>query len=136
MLNSLSPMPKLEYFVVAEPATVDQFTNRVSIFNVYDHVVVSKFPKTISHVVCVCSWNAKEEDKDQDYQVAVTIRGPDGEHGPFTSNFTVKGRRHRTILSFEAIQVSKPGPLVFEITLNGEHKASHVIDIDPAEFDK
>lgn len=126
-------MPSLEYFVVAESATVDQLSNRVSVYNIYDEILVPKFPMPSGQFVSVCSWNASEEDKDQDFQVGVKLRMPDGDHGPFNSNFTMKGKRHRTILTMNSIPISKPGTIVFEILLNGEHKAFHTIDVHSLE---
>lgn len=122
-------MPSLEYFVVAESATVDQLSNRVSVYNIYDELVVPKFPAAVGQFVSVCSWNAGEDDENQDFQVGVMLRMPDGDHGPFNSNFTMTGKRHRSILTLSSIPISKAGTIVFEILLNGEHKASHTIDV-------
>lgn len=122
-------MPKLEYFVVAESVTVDQFTNRVSLFNVCDEVAVLKFPASLGQLVAVCSWNAEEADIGKDFQVGVVLRTSDGTKGPFTSNFTMKGKRHRTVLALRDFRVSKAGRVEFEVTLNSEHAASHVVDV-------
>jgi len=43
-------MPQLEYFLVAESTSVDQHTNRVSIFNVAETANVENFPALISCV--------------------------------------------------------------------------------------
>lgn len=126
-------MPNLEYFVVAESAMVDQLSNRVSIYNIYDEIALPKFPMAIGQLVSVCSWNASEDDKDKDFQVGVMLRMPDGDHGPFNSNFTMTGKRHRSILTLISVPISKPGTIVFEILLNGERKASHTIDVHRLE---
>ena len=126
-------MPSLEYFVVAESASVDQLSNRVSVYNIYDEIVVPRFPMQIGQFVSVCSWNASEEDKGQDFQVGVKLRMPDGDLGPFNSNFIMKAKRHRSILTLPTIPISRAGTIVFEILLNGEHKASHTIDVRSLE---
>ena len=126
-------MPSLEYFVVAESATVDQLSNRVSVFNIYDEILIPKFPMPIGPFVSVCSWNASKEDKDEEFQVSVKLQMPDGDHGPFNSNFTMKAKRHRTILTMNSIPISRAGTIVFEILLNGEHKAFHTIDVRSLE---
>ncbi len=126
-------MPKLEYFVVAEAALVDQLTNRVSVFNIYDELTVPAFPHVQGQFVSVCSWNATEGDKDKDFQVGLELRSPEVTHGPFTSNFTMKRSRHRSIMTLNSIPISQPGEIVFEITLNGKHEAFHTIDVKKIE---
>ena len=46
-------MAELEYFLVAESVSVDQLTNRISLFNVVEQVAASKFPVTIPQIVAV-----------------------------------------------------------------------------------
>ena len=125
-------MATLEYFIVAESVSVDQITNRVSIFNVLEEVHPPKLPFAISKLVAVCLWIAEEGDEDRDFQVAFTFTQPDDEKKVWYQNFRIPGRRHRTIATFDGIPLSRAGTLRLDVELNQEHKASHVVNIfDP-----
>ena len=120
-------MPPLEYFVVAESATVDQFTNRVSVFNVCDEIHASAFPIKIGRIVGICSWNAEEGDENKEFQIEVRVQLPEGKPRIFNANFTMPARRQRSFLTFEGIQVSRSGVVEFKVLLNGSHQATHTI---------
>ena len=84
-------MPRLEYFIVSESISVDQRTNRVSVFNVVDELQVSQFPATIPQVVATSAWNREPSDEDTDYQAMLRIYPP-AEDTPkeFTLNFRLE----------------------------------------------
>ena len=69
-------MPKLEYFLVSESVSVDQLTNRTSLFNILEEVRANKFPAVIPQVVVTSAWNREIGDEDIDYQVKVRISLP------------------------------------------------------------
>ena len=121
-------MLELEYFVVAASVSIDQWTNRVSIFNVIDEVR-TELPRQLTPVLAIASWNAEEDDTGNDYQVAVRTQGPGIDIEPIRLNIRSDGRRSRTIMQVQGIRIEEPGRIVFELPLNNKHKATHTVDV-------
>jgi hypothetical protein len=126
-------MPKLEYFVVAESVSVDQTRNTMSVFHILEEIQAPGFPIVIPMLAAVVHWNAEAGDVDRDFQVGIIITFPDGQHKEFNQNFQMIRPRLRTIANFIAIEIPGPGTMTVEIKLNGDHKASHTIDIRKVE---
>lgn len=126
-------MPKLEYFLVAESVSVDQSTNRISFFNVVEQVNAKKFPSNILQIIAVAAWNAEEGDNEEDFQVAVRVTSPGGEPKDFRHSIAMRGKRSRVLLTFQGIVLNGAGTLLLELSLNGEHQATHSIDVVQAE---
>lgn len=123
-------MLDLEYFVVARSVSIDQLTNQVSVFNIIDEIRVA-LPGTLGGVVAVASWNAEEDDKGNDYQITVRVQGVGAQpKEPLRLNVSSEGRRCRTIMHIQGIQVDKPGRIVLTLLINEEHKATHTIDVN------
>lgn len=125
-------MAKLEYFLVAESVSVDQITNRVSIFNVIEEVRASKYPAHIS-MVAVSLWNVPEDDAGRDFQTVLEVTFPDGEKKEFRHNFKMPRRRIRTMFQLANLELKQPGPMCVDLALNGEHQATHTIDVVEVE---
>ena len=126
-------MAKLEYFLVAESVSVDQSTNRISFFNVVEQVNVSEFPATIPQIIAVAAWNNEEGDDKKDFQVTLRITSPGGEPDDNTHNFRMPAKRSRAILVFQGIKLTGPGKLLVVLSLNGNHQATHSIDVELVE---
>ncbi len=127
-------MPRLEYFLVAESVSVDQVTNRVSIFNVVEQVRITTFPCTLPNLVAVAMWEAEEGDADRDFQAGIVFSLPDGEKLPeFCQNFRIAARRHRTMAYIQGLPVKKTGTIRVNLSLNGDYIASHTIHIIAAK---
>jgi len=128
----------MEFFLVSEDVSVDQQTNRMSLFNVIEQLASPSFPFPLLYAASVSLWVAEDDDDEgKDYQCILRILLPDGIKHDFPTNFTFKTRRHRIITRIQGIPITKPGLLQFEILLNGKHHATHEIDIlqiDPNEL--
>ncbi len=127
----------MEFFLVSEDISVDQQTNRLSLFNVIEQLTISNFPFPLPFAASVSLWVAEDGDEGQDFQCILRILLPDGKKHDFPTNFNFKTRRHRVIQRIQGVPISKPGLLRFEVLLNGKHQASHEIDIleiDPNEL--
>ena len=86
--------PRLEYFLVADSVSVDQFTNTVSVFHVIEQIRSAIFPVPIPRFACVSSLNIEEDDFGKDYQLTVRIKNPSGEDEKLNRiNFTAEKRR-------------------------------------------
>ena len=128
-------MPSLEYFLVADSVSVDQFTNTVSVFHVIEQIRAPKFPVHIPRFACVSSLNIEEEGFGKDYQLTVNIKNPSGKYGePNRINFTAEKRRQRFIAHLVNFKIDGPGQLLFELLLNEDRIVSHTIDIIKAEL--
>ena len=129
-------MPNLEYFLVADSASVDQISNSVSVFHVIEQIRSTKFPIQIRRFVCVSSLNIEKEDVGKEYQLTVRIKNPSGKLGdPNRTNFTAEKRRQRFFAHLFNTDIDGPGLLLFELRLNEEHLAWHTVDIIKAEPD-
>lgn len=128
-------MARLEYFIVAESISVDQHTNRVSLFNVVEQLTAPEFPVIIPQLVAVTAWNAEAGDDQTDFQIRVRMIHPDGSTKDFTHNFRIPADRCRTIMTLQGVRVAQAGKLVLDLNLNDQHIASHTIDVRQADSD-
>lgn len=124
--------PKLEYFLVSESVAVDALTNRISIFNVLEVVKSRRLPAVYPSLHAVSVWLIDDEDRGHDYQAVVRIAVPGGESNEFPINFTPNGRRHRLFQRTQGIRIPQGGIVRFELLLNGEHVAQHLVDVQLA----
>jgi hypothetical protein len=125
-------MPKLEYFLVCESCSIDQATNRISLFNIIEEVQ-SGPPSSgdgmpIAQMVAVSCWNREDGDEDQDFQLTLRVHPPEGEYKDFRLNFRMDRPRHRfTIRLSGGVPAGASGTLRFETLLNDRHVADHVV---------
>jgi hypothetical protein len=127
-------MPSLEFFIVATTVAVDQRSNRVTIIEVIEELEPVRFPAFMPRVAALTIWNLSEDDKDQDFQAVLRVTVPGLETvGEFRQNFTAEGPTHRMLFQLQSVPVLMDGTILFEISLNGERKASHQIRIVAAD---
>ena len=122
-------MATLEYFLVAESASVDQTTNRVSVFNVLEDIQTADFPAVIPQLVAVAAWNFTPDDMNAEFQALLRITDPTGAVSDHRANFTGQRSRHRFIVKMIGYAILAEGRLQFEISLNDAHSASHTISV-------
>ena len=128
-------MARLEFFVVAESVSVDQFTNQVSVFSILEEIRAEHFPIAISHCVGMSLWRSETGDFDQDFQAVLRVTSPGLPPRDVSTNFRFapSGLRMRVIQRVVGVRVEQEGDLVFELLLNGHHIAEHVITVQRAE---
>lgn len=122
-------MARLEFFAVSESMSVDQYTNRLSLFNILEEVRSPNFPFALTSATAVSLWTMEAGDDEREFQCMLRITMPDGPQHEFTSNFRTSMRRHRVIQGFQGFLLNEPGMLRFEVLLNGRHEATHEVDI-------
>lgn len=122
-------MAHMEFFIVSEEVSVDQQTNRLSLFNVIEQITAADFPLMLLSGAAVSLWVAEQGDDQLDFQCTLRIIAPGSEHRDFPSNFTFQSRRHRVIHRIHGVPINEPGLLRFEILLNGQYQASHEVDV-------
>ena len=128
-------MPRLEYFLVASSVSIDQSTNRVSVFEIIEEIRGPTFPLRIPSCAAITLWCAEDGDQDTDFQAMLRVYMPDGRTNEFATNFRLAMPRHRITQRFQGLTISGPGELRFEMLLNGEHKADHLVTVLPTESD-
>jgi len=133
-------MPDLEFFAVAESLSVDQTTNRLSLFNILEEVQVMKLPPGVvaapPQFVAVSSWNMAPEDSGKKFRVSLKFKMEGRDHVELGSvEFETNRRRQRVFLGLIGFpaQIEAACDLRFEIFLDGTYKASHLISATLAE---
>lgn len=129
-------MARLEFFLAAKSASVDRFSNELSLFEVLEELRPPAVPSSLPSLVAVSCWLAEAEDAGQDFQVTIRISGPPiGDAVDFPQNFQMgQALRHRVFHRFQGIPLVGPGDLVVEVLLNGEHRAQHTITVHPPQL--
>lgn len=123
-------MARLEFFVVAESAAVDRFTNRLSIFDILETITVDQeFPVVMPRAVAVTLWDTVSDERETDLQALLRIRYPDGTQEEHAANFTVRHDRHRVLQRIDGITLKTEGELRFEVLLNATYIAGHVVSV-------
>lgn len=110
---------KVQMAVLAQSASVDKFTNRLSIFNVIENIISPNFPLLIPDVVFVALVQRSPEDpRVCDGNLRVTLGdtkiGEQRIHLDFENAIF-----NRQIMNFRALPVSKTGDLCFELAIPG-----------------
>ena len=125
-------MPDLKYFLVSESLSEDQTTDHVSLFNIFEELTV-QLPMLMGRLVATSSWSIPSEERGRDFQVTLRIHAPSGvvlkDAGDMAINFTANQSRERTHHDIRNFPIAEAGDWVFEILLNGEHKANHVLTV-------
>ncbi|MCH8032756.1 MAG: hypothetical protein IH950_03220 [Bacteroidetes bacterium] len=123
-------MSKLEYFLISEGVSVDQRTNRLSIFNIFENVSADKFPASVPFVTAVVSLIKEDEDHGKDLQLLLKIHSPGVEKTfELTLNFVMESERHRLLMSIDNIKVGKSGDMTFELYLNESLIATRMVKV-------
>jgi hypothetical protein len=127
---------RVQFALCAQTASIDRTTNRVSIFNVIDHLPVSSFPINIPAVTFV---SVIESDRDGDTNVKGILEISTSKSLIFKTevpiNFT-SNRLARVVINFQGVPVREPGPLTFRLTIPDEVTAEtmfRVINVTPKE---
>lgn len=122
-------MPELEYFVVAESVSVDQDTNRVSLFNVLE-TIEDHLPAQIAQFAAVAVWLSQQDEEGRDCQAMLKVTVPgDEKDREYPVNFTIMSMRNRTIIQVEGLTVPQYGNVSFSLFLNGAYVARHTVSV-------
>jgi hypothetical protein len=131
-------MPKLEYFLLCESISVDQETNRVSLFHVLEDLHLAKFPERaagkppfiLNQFVAVALFNRLPEDQGKEFEACLTYELPDGSEKEHKLHFQMESNRQRLIMRFVGMPPpNKDGLLHFVLRVNGEHQGTHTIQL-------
>lgn len=123
-------MAALEFFVVSSSVSIDQQTNRVSVFEIIEEVQARALPAILPQMVAVALFMMDDDEIGRDFQITVRIHPPSGASPPDARmNFTAGSARHRITLRLQGLAFGEIGPWRVELLLNGDHSASHTIQV-------
>ncbi len=91
------------------------------------------FPTVIPKCAAITLWHAEEGDIGRDYQAQLRMIGPGDLNEEFSTNFVMTGTRHRVAQRMRGLPISEAGELRFEVRLNGDYMASHVVTVVQAD---
>ena len=131
-------MATLDYFLIAESASIDRETNGVSVFSIIEDVS-GTLPVQLARLVAVSAWSIAPEDYQKDFQVTLRIPQPwkdtEPKHFDFCVNFTAERPRQRILQHVVSLPFHEPGELKFDLLLNGERVAQRTITVHRGEPD-
>jgi len=122
-------MARLEFFVVSQSVSIDQATNRSSVFEILEVVQAPVFPTVIHQCVAISLWRREPGDEGQEFQLLLRITTPSGQKHEIRSNFRLTSPRHRVMQRIQGLPIESEGELRFEAILNEKHAAEHVVDV-------
>lgn len=127
---------RVQFALCSQSASVDRTSNRLSIFNVIDHLPVTSLPiRPTVTFVSVIEGDEGESTEGISADIEIWTDGAKfwGTKVPLTF---VDHRLARFILTFQGLPVSKPGEIVIGITLpdgtKGESRI-RVVNVAPKE---
>jgi hypothetical protein len=109
---------------------VDQATNRLSLFNVLETVQAPRFPMLVLKCMAVALWRRDAGDEERDFQSMLRITLPGGAVHQIETNFRIRRTRHRIVNRLSGLPIPEAGDVHFELLLNGQHAASHIINAE------
>jgi hypothetical protein len=129
-------MPHLEYFVVSQSISVDQYKNRVSIFHIYEEISYKSFPTYIALLAITTLWDIDEDERDKEFSGEIVLSPPSSNElvkHPFNFRTDKVAPRQRVILELRRVAVPAAGEFKFEVFLAGTRHAGHTIHIRKSE---
>jgi hypothetical protein len=108
---------RVQFALCAQTASVDRATNRVSIFNVFDHLPVTSLPVVVPSVTFVSVIESeKAENINVSGEIEIEANGVSIFKIQVPISFT-DNRLARVVLTFQGIPVRDTGSLTFRLAL-------------------
>ncbi len=102
--------------LMAEGVSLDEFTRRLSVFNMMEAVFAPAFPAALGKLVIVNVYEI--EDEREPYWERVHVTDEDGQIlAEAVTELVGEGTAHRSMAMFQGIRLSKPG--VYFVTVQG-----------------
>jgi hypothetical protein len=120
-------MYKFKYAIAAQGVIIDQRSNALSIFNIYEEISSPKFPVVLPNIDFVCVTEKESSDPDL-IEYTLDIRNNDDSvfDGPIKADFQTKNM-NRTIVTINGLPIKEPGIVSFSVLHNGEAVAKHIL---------
>lgn len=117
---------RLTYLLACEGVSIDQFSNNISLFNVFERCI----PGTLPRVVVVSTWSREPGDENRDFQASLRVRAGDNVLGDFPQNFRMTAPSHRVLHNLLGLPVQLGQQIVLEMRLNDELRGSYQITVE------
>lgn len=113
-------MPSCEYFLACEDVVVDQWTNRMSVFNILEEISAPDFPASAG-VVGVSVWRVdNDEEFDQTIDVELVIFADTERERAFPVRVVLNRARVRAIVKINNINFPEAGDVTIGIRIAGQ----------------
>lgn len=127
-------MPELGFFLAAQDVSLDQHTNRVSIWNVFDEIPVREREEgeILPGLALVCLLYVTEEEIGDEFDFTYSLRLPGMEEEEQFTEFEIQPtqRRHRVVSRLQGLSLTQGGELTFYAHLDGEQIGTYVINLE------
>jgi hypothetical protein len=126
---------RVQFALCAQSASVDRASNRVSIFNVIDHIPATSLPIIIPSVTFVSIFENEKDEPATNFKgvFEAKVNGQLVAKGEVPVSF-VNGRLARVILSMNSIPIREHGILSFRLVIPDAATAEtqvQIIDLSP-----
>jgi len=100
-----------------ESFAVDQLTNRLSLFHIFDEINAASFPILVPSMTVVVFWEAEASDLvDGPLNFDIAISLDNDQLGKISGVFEMGGRsRGRHLATLNGVVIQKPGRLIFRV---------------------
>jgi hypothetical protein len=122
-------MPRLDFFTVCCSASRANATKQVFRAHTLTDFFPATFPDVLARSAVISSWRLTRREMRQDWVATLVIKPPGRTETFFPMNLSNSLRRSPHVREIMAIPLSEPGPLLFELLLDGKSVASHVVTI-------
>lgn len=118
---------KIEWALLAQAASVDRFSNRLSIFNLVENIEAPSFPLFLPEAVFVVLLK-REEGEPAVSDGTLSIHAGESQLGQANVHIDFESSLYnRQIINFQIVPIFKPVNLQFRLTVPDQ--LSHVLEI-------
>ncbi len=119
---------RLEYFLVADAIVIDQLTNRVSILQLVDEVMVAGFPCVLPGFSTIAGFAVPHEALGTLKRASLRVSGSVlPEPRELATSFTSGGTHHRLVYRLDHIALECQGDLSLDLAIDGVHLGRRTI---------
>jgi hypothetical protein len=111
-LPACSIVPRLLFMIPSESLSIDQASNRLSLFNVLEQVNLPRFPAIVPQLCVTILWQRERDEAPDDvFAQTIEIRDPDGTTicPPRRAQFKMPKKRHRIVSIINNLEIHRAG---------------------------
>lgn len=128
-------MAELEFFLACESLSVDQQTNKLSLFNILEEGRVDQEGDGGFFRVALASlWRFDKDELGETFEIQVIVEQPNGEEIETpVMEFQPEQRTHRVFTRMSGLPLAGIGELEFNLFLNGDLQDTYRISVKTAQ---
>jgi hypothetical protein len=121
---------RLAYLLVADTVVIDQLTNRVSIFQIVDDVMVTGFPCVVPGWSAIAGFAVLPMPAGAQQHAILRVSGSAlAEPRELPTGFASGGPHHRLVYRLEHIALQGEGEIALDLRVNGMLLGTHTIHV-------